>query len=178
MNNMKPTGRPLLALLVLSSCCLVQVHARAQRNAVSTERVSPSTAGQLAPSELERAAEAIDAALVAPCCFMQQVSVHPSRAAEEVRLDVRARLAAGQSRQQILDAYVARYGRRILAEPSPSGFGVMLYGGSIVLLLTSVVTVTLCLRRAVRPAARPLVTTTDVDAGTAARIDDELARLE
>jgi len=175
---MKPAGRPLLALLVLSSCCLVQVHARAQRNAVSPERVSPPTAGPLAPSELERAAEAIDAALIAPCCFMQQVSVHPSRAAEEVRRDVRARLAAGESRQQILDAYVARYGRRILAEPPPAGFGVALYAGAIVLLLASLAAVALGLERVVRRTARPPVVTAGVDPGIAARLDDELAMLD
>ncbi|HUL74628.1 MAG TPA: cytochrome c-type biogenesis protein CcmH, partial [Vicinamibacterales bacterium] len=76
---------------------------------------------------LEREAHAIDDALVAPCCFTQQVSVHHSQAAEDVREDVRVRLASGQTREQILDAYVGIYGKRILAEPPPAGFDLTLY---------------------------------------------------
>ena len=75
--------------------------------------------------DVEAEARAIDAMLIAPCCFTQQVSVHPSPAAEDVRRDVRARLAAGQTRQQILDTYLARYGTRILAAPPARGFAVM-----------------------------------------------------
>jgi len=59
---------------------------------------------------------------VAPCCFSQQVSVHPSAAAQEVKRDVRRPLAAGETQQQILDAYVAQYGKHILAEPRAEGF--------------------------------------------------------
>ena len=51
--------------------------------------------------DLEIEARTIDAMLIAPCCFQQQVSLRQSAAAEEVRRDVRARLAAGQTRWQI-----------------------------------------------------------------------------
>src|SRR5450759_2307478 len=76
---------------------------------------------------LEREAREIDAMLVAPCCFSQQVSVHQSAAAQDVKDDVRRRLAAGETRQQILDAYVTEYGKHILAEPPAEGFDLMLY---------------------------------------------------
>jgi cytochrome c-type biogenesis protein CcmH len=76
---------------------------------------------------LEAEARAIEATLIAPCCWSQQVSLHHSAAADEIRRDVRSRLARGETRQQILDAYVARYGKRILVEPPAEGPGWALY---------------------------------------------------
>jgi cytochrome c-type biogenesis protein CcmH len=98
-------------------------------------------------SDLEIEARAIDAMLIAPCCFRQQVSVHQSAAADDVRLDVRARLAAGETRQQILDAYVARYGKHILVEPPAVGFALSLYVMPFVALLLSAGLVAAILRR-------------------------------
>jgi cytochrome c-type biogenesis protein CcmH/NrfF len=99
-----------------------------------------AAAPQMSPVDLEREARSLEAALIAPCCFSQQVSVHESPASDEVRRDVRARLAAGQTRQQILDAYVKEYGKRILAVPPPEGFDVTLYVTPIaVFVLTAVV---------------------------------------
>ena len=68
--------------------------------------LSLAVAGAGVAADVEREAREIEAMLIAPCCFSQQVSVHQSPAADEVRADVRARLAAGETRQQILDAYV------------------------------------------------------------------------
>ena len=61
--------------------------------------ISPVLSGP----DLEREARVVDAMLIAPCCFSQQVSVHQSPAADEVRRDVRRRLAEGQSRQRAPD---------------------------------------------------------------------------
>lgn len=77
--------------------------------------------------DLEREAREIEAMLIAPCCFSQQVSLHQSAAADDVRLDVRRRLAAGEARDQILQAYVAQYGKRILVQPPAEGFDRVLY---------------------------------------------------
>jgi cytochrome c-type biogenesis protein CcmH len=103
-------------------------------------------------ADLERAAREIDAMLIAPCCFSQQVSVHPSAAAQEVKQDVRRRLAAGETQQQILDAYVERYGKHILAEPPAKGFDLMLYVMPFVVLLTSIALLTAIIRRVTRHA--------------------------
>jgi cytochrome c-type biogenesis protein CcmH/NrfF len=89
--------------------------------------VAVTVVPQAAPAEIEREARAIEAMLVAPCCYSQQVSIHESAAADEVRRDVRARLTAGQSRQRILDDYVANYGKRILAVPPARGFDLTLF---------------------------------------------------
>jgi cytochrome c-type biogenesis protein CcmH len=78
-------------------------------------------------SDVEQQARELEAMLIAPCCFSQQVSVHHSAAADEVRQDLRRRLEAGETRDQILDAYVAQYGKRVLAEPPAEGFDRVLY---------------------------------------------------
>jgi cytochrome c-type biogenesis protein CcmH/NrfF len=54
---------------------------------------------------------------VAPCCWQENLAIHQSPAAEEMRAEV-ARLAeSGKTEQEIVDYYVARYGERILREP-------------------------------------------------------------
>lgn len=103
-------------------------------------------AGQ-SSADLEREARALDAMLIAPCCYSQQVSVHMSPAADEVRKDVRARLAAGQTREQIVNAYVGQYGKRILAEPPAEGFDLALYVLPPLLLLGSAAVVIWLVRR-------------------------------
>jgi cytochrome c-type biogenesis protein CcmH len=78
-------------------------------------------------TDVEREARKLEAQLIAPCCFTQQVSIHQSPAADEVRQDVRRRLAAGETPEEILDAYVAQYGKRVLAQPPAEGIGRALY---------------------------------------------------
>lgn len=113
--------------------------------------ISPLVSG----AELEREARVIDAMLIAPCCYSQQVSVHQSPAADEVRQDVRRRLAEGQTRDQIVDAYVAQYGKRVLAEPPAEGFDLMLHVMPLALLLASVGLLLVIVRRfGVRPGGR------------------------
>jgi cytochrome c-type biogenesis protein CcmH len=84
-------------------------------------------AGPVRARDVEREARELEALLIAPCCFSQQVSLHQSPAADEVRHDVRRRLAAGETRDQILQAYVAQYGKRILATPPDEGFDRILH---------------------------------------------------
>jgi cytochrome c-type biogenesis protein CcmH len=133
----------------------------------------------LSGADLEREARALEAMLIAPCCYSQQVSVHMSPAADEVRKDVRLRLAAGETREQILNAYVSQYGKRILAEPPAEGFDRALYVLPPVLLILSAALVVVVLRRFSR---RPAVVS-DVSAPVAAgayeaRLDDELRDMD
>jgi cytochrome c-type biogenesis protein CcmH len=141
--------------------------------------------GQSPPAaDLEREARAIDATLVAPCCFRQEVSVHQSAAADEVRRDIRARLAAGQTREQIRDAYVSRYGKHILAEPPAVGFDLVLYVMPFVMLIASLGLVTAVLRRFTRssfptvPASTSDGPAVGAELSLEGRLDDELRDLD
>jgi len=136
-----------------------------------------TVSGPPARADLDREARAIDAMLVAPCCFLQQVSVHQSGAAEDVKADVRRRLSAGETRQQILAAYVAQYGKHILAEPPAEGFDLTLYVVPPVALLASLGLIALLIKRLSRPlavAATHAPLSGDIDA----RLDDALRDLD
>jgi cytochrome c-type biogenesis protein CcmH len=83
--------------------------------------------GLASGADREREARELETMLIAPCCFSQQVSIHHSEAADEVRRDIRQRLAAGEARDAILNAYVQQYGKRILAVPPSEGFDSVLH---------------------------------------------------
>ncbi len=132
------------------------------------------------PAALEKEAKAIEALLIAPCCWSQQVSVHQSPVTDEIRQNVRKLLAEGKSRQQIVDAYVAEYGDRILAEPPARGFNRLFYVGPWLFLVASIGLVVVVIRRlrtpapaaaAPGPSARPTEDESE-------RIDEELRNLD
>jgi cytochrome c-type biogenesis protein CcmH len=137
---------------------------------------------------VEAEARKIEAELIAPCCWSQQVSVHQSPAADEIKKDVRLRLARGQTHQQILDDYVVQFGTRILAEPPAKGFTRMLYVLPPILLLAGAGLVVILVKRF---SARGAATTAEPAAAAGAppparsadrtyddRLEDELADLE
>ncbi len=69
----------------------------------------------------------IEDRLVAPCCWSQPVSQHDSEIAAQIRDEVSKMVAAGKSREEILDFYVAKYGERILVTPRAKGFNTLAY---------------------------------------------------
>jgi cytochrome c-type biogenesis protein CcmH len=131
-----------------------------------------------AAPDLDEEARAIEAQLIAPCCFTQTVDVHESEAALEVRRDVRARLEAGQTKQQILDAYVAAYGTHILASPPARGFDLALYLVPLFVMALTLFGLGVVLRRyeerAIVAPAEPATAAPDAEA----RLDEELRDLD
>jgi cytochrome c-type biogenesis protein CcmH len=67
----------------------------------------------------------IEARFVAPCCWRENLAVHNSPIAAELRTEIAARVAAGQTEPQIVDYYVARFGERILREPRGVRFQIL-----------------------------------------------------
>jgi cytochrome c-type biogenesis protein CcmH len=128
---------------------------------------------------LEREARQIETMLIAPCCWMQQVSEHQSEAAEEVKRQIRVLLAAGNTRQQVLDAFVAQYGARILVEPPDRGFGRLLHVGLPAVFVLGGAAFLIFIRRMGRrrPGAEP-VAPQAADATYADRLDEELRKLD
>lgn len=132
---------------------------------------------------LEKEARQLESMLIAPCCWSQQVSVHQSPVAAEIRKDIRTQLAEGQTRQQILDAYVAQYGEPILAEPPARGFKRLLYVLPIILLVLSAAVLAVVVKRMARP--QPAFAGAPQGGGSAApgdaydaRLDEELRDLD
>ena len=119
--------------------------------------------------------------LVAPCCWSQQVSVHQSEAATEIKRDVRAALRAGRSRREIVDGYVQKYGTRILIEPPARGFAAWLYVLPVVTMLVSAAGLGLVVRRFASRgavAAPPPDRAIPADEVAQQRLDDELRDLD
>lgn len=130
-------------------------------------------------ASLEREARAIETMVIAPCCWSQQVSVHQSPAATDMKTRIRQMLDAGLQRQEILDAFQSEFGARILAEPPARGFNLLLY---IVPLLTFVLTaaglwVLVRTMTRHRPATEPDIPA-DLDARYTDRLRDELDDLD
>ena len=151
---------------------------------LSLQTVAPMPAPAPALSaELEREAREIEALVIAPCCFSQQVSVHNSPAATEMRRDIRVRLAAGQDRPRILAAYTAEYGDRILAEPPARGFNRVLYLLPPILGLAGIGLLVVVVRNFTRRGRVAPAAATPNDATPARRemddrLDEELRNLD
>jgi cytochrome c-type biogenesis protein CcmH len=126
--------------------------------------------------EPPRAAD-LEAELVCPVC---ETTLDQSNApvAERMKLFIRERIAAGDSEQEIKDALVRQFGRRVLAEPPEGGFGLLAWILPLAALFAGLLVVGGLIwawsRR--RPpesrAAAPL------DPGLERRVDEELARFE
>jgi cytochrome c-type biogenesis protein CcmH len=130
---------------------------------------------------LEREARQIETMLIAPCCWLQQVSQHQSQASDEVKQEIRVLLASGKTRQEVLDTFVAQYGPRILAEPPAKGFGRLLYVVLPLAFVLSAAAVVVFVRRASAGRSLSTVAAEDIppeDDGYAARLDDELRDMD
>ncbi len=83
----------------------------------------------------------LEDSVLAPCCYTEPVSRHQSDIAIKMRLEIANWVVAGKSDQEILDTYAARYGARVLVDPSTKlgtwmmwapwafGIGVLVFGG-------------------------------------------------
>ncbi len=77
--------------------------------------------------EQEAIARRLDQTFIAPCCFANTLAEHRSPVAEELRQELRTMLAGGATETQVIDAFVTKYGERILAAPKPQGFNLLAY---------------------------------------------------
>jgi cytochrome c-type biogenesis protein CcmH len=100
-------------------------------------------------------AREIEDNLIAPCCWTQPVSEHYSEVAEKIRKEVSQMVAAGKSRDEILDYYVSQYGERILATPRAKGFNALAYVLPWLALILGAWLLILLLKKLRTPATAP-----------------------
>ena len=83
------------------------------------------------------------------CVVCQNLSVadSPSETASQMRQIVRERLATGESREQILDYFVSKYGEWILLSPPRRGFNLVVWVLPFAGVLAGLVAIALTLRR-------------------------------
>ena len=73
----------------------------------------------------EAEAQAIDRMLMCPVCPAESIDQAQVPLARQMRQRVREMLAAGASRQEILDYFADRYGQNVLASPPKSGLNLL-----------------------------------------------------
>jgi len=122
-----------------------------------------------------RAAD-LEAELVCPVC---ETTLDQSNApiAEKMKAFIRARIAAGDSEEQIKDALVAQFGTGVLAEPPGGGFGLLAWLLPLGALLVGAVVVGFLVRSWSRRRGPP-PTASPLDPDLERRVDEELARFE
>lgn len=132
-----------------------------------------SAASSVAPA-VESSARELERRLLAPCCWRETLDVHTSPLTTQLRGEIRARLAAGESSSQIEDDLVARHGPRLRAQ-LPDSLGIWLVvaiciGGALLLYFFG------RSRRAVPAAAKPQESTalTPQDADYEWQLDQDL----
>ena len=139
---------------------------------------------ELSP-ELEAMAKKIETELIAPCCMVQPVSIHSSPIARKIKVDIRKMLAAGKTRQEILDHYVEKYGTEILSSPPQTGFNRLSVWMPVIFILLGLGVVAVILKVWIgrrpkylsdSPAAGPVEH--DIDEETSKRIERELEEMD
>ncbi len=122
------------------------------------------------PAPRDRA-EALAARLRCPDCQSISVAESDSQTAQAIRAEIGQLVADGRSDQQVLDHFVARYGRWVLLDPPPRGATLLLWVLPVAALAAGVGVLVGYRRRARSPAA-PRVDT-ESGAGDQAGADAE-----
>lgn len=86
------------------------------------------------PQTLDERSYAVASQLQCPICHGESVADSPSPLAQEMRSLIRQKLAQGESEQQVVQYFHARYGDAILEAPPLSGFTLLIWLGPVVML--------------------------------------------
>jgi len=118
----------------------------------------------------------LEAELVCPVC---ETTLDQSNApiAERMKAYIRARIAAGDSAQEIKDALVAEFGPGVLAKPPEGGFGLLAWALPLGALMVGAVAVGLLVRSWSRRRTSP-TSEEPLDPALERRVDEELARFD
>lgn len=105
-------SKALAALLSVAVCCFALA-------------VGAAYAQTPVPAYDEAEAQAIDRMLICPVCPAESIDQAQVPLARQMRQQVREMLAAGSSRQEILDWFADRYGPGVLAAPPKTGVNLL-----------------------------------------------------
>ncbi|MDO8671299.1 MAG: cytochrome c-type biogenesis protein CcmH [Dehalococcoidia bacterium] len=105
-------------------------------------------AGQaLAESPIDKEAREIAESLACPICQGQSVAESKSQLAQQMRSVIRKKVEEGESREEIMQYFVDRYGDVVLREPPKGGFNEILWWLPVLGLLAGAATSALVLHR-------------------------------
>ena len=105
---------------------------------------------------LDDEALAIGKLLQCPICQNVPVAFSSSQLAGQMRDVIRNKLEAGESREQIIQYFVDRYGESILIEPPRRGFNLVAWRGPALVVLGGAVALFLLIQSWARTPAPPI----------------------
>ncbi|MBT4100347.1 MAG: cytochrome c-type biogenesis protein CcmH [Gemmatimonadetes bacterium] len=124
---------------------------------------APIAAQETTPA-VELEARALFTSIMSPYCPGSLLNECPSSQAAVLREEIRARLLAGDTREQIEADLIVTYGEGILASPPFSGFGVLSWLGAVAIFLGGLGAASSWLRRRRQAAPRePTIHGDDTD---------------
>ena len=110
------------------------------------------------------------------CVVCQNLSVadSPSEMAAQMRALIRERLAAGDSREQVMQYFVDRYSQWVLLAPRAEGFNLLVWAAPVVAVVSGVAIIGLLIRRWVRRSASGAPAASTIDPAMRERIRREM----
>jgi len=133
--------------------------------------VSPDTLDRSQTAEYDQAAKTI----LCDCgCHPQSVHDCACGRAEEMRAEIAGEIASGKTGAEVIEAYVARHGEKILLAPPAAGFNLVAWLGPGVVLVGAALGLTLVLKRWRRPEAPAAADAPPLEAAWKERVDDAL----
>ena len=120
----------------------------------------------------------LEGEVICPTC-QTTLDQSNSPVAARMRVYIRERIAAGDTKSEIKDALVEEFGESVLAAPPKSGFNLLAWVLPIAGLIAGGAVLAFAARRWARPqAAAPAAAGPPLDAESERRVDDELARFD
>lgn len=136
--------------------------------------VVPPAVGQQA---IDKTASEIFGTVMSPFCPGMTIATCPSSQAAALREEVRAQLAAGATKEEVLDSLYARWGEDVLGPRSATGVGLLAWLIPAVAILVGAAGLTLWLRSSSRRMASAPGARAGLDPEAERRIQEELAEL-
>ena len=137
-----PCNLPLRVLLSLSLVTLLTVASLAQANGLHAQTPEPPPKGSYSESQ----AQGIDRMIMCPVCPAETIDQAQVEISFQMRAVVREMLADGKERDEILDFFVERYGKDILAAPPKTGANLVAWLAPVVGFGAGLVAVFLIIR--------------------------------
>jgi cytochrome c-type biogenesis protein CcmH len=105
-------------------------------------------AGQDAQEKsLQKTAEELYALIMCPICSGQTIGQSSNETSSQMRDLVLKKLRRGETKEAVLQYFASKYGERILAEPTKTGFNRMLWLLPFVIVVLAVAVISFLMRR-------------------------------
>ena len=79
--------------------------------------IIPVLANGGVPEERHARIQALEKAVLAPCCYTETVGQHQSEISVKMRVEIAKWVEEGRTDEEILDTYAKRYGAKVLVDP-------------------------------------------------------------